>query len=90
MEATAAVLAILGIVLVFFLILAGIAGTLVGLITFVHLFKGLRAPADESNRINHIRLWWFSLTRPELFAGTFPWMLNDEYDNVKHHHTEPK
>jgi hypothetical protein len=40
-------------------------------------------PADESNRINHIRLWWFVITRPELFVDSFPWLKNDEYNNVK-------
>ena len=49
----------------------------------VMLAKSLRPPADRSNRINRIRLFWFVLTRPELFADTFPWLKRDELDNVR-------
>jgi hypothetical protein len=54
----------------------------VGLYTFVCIFKAKRLPMDESNRINHIRLWWFVLTRPELFVSTFAWLKNDELENI--------
>lgn len=49
----------------------------------VTLARPLKKPADTSNRINRIRLFWFALTRPELFADKFPWMQRDELDNVK-------
>ena len=68
---------------VYTLALAGLAPTMLGVLTMVFWFKASAAPADGSNRINRIRLWWFVLTRPELFVGTFPWLTNDEYDNVQ-------
>lgn len=73
------ILIILGIVLS----LAGLVSTLVGGVTLLQLARNKIPPMDESNRINHIRLWWFVLTRPELFVNTFNWLKNDEYDNIK-------
>jgi len=65
------------------LMAAGTLMTLLGLFTFIWWVKPARDPADTSNRINKIRLWWFALTRPELFVDTFEWMKNDELDNMK-------
>ena len=56
--------------------------TLVGLLFAFHLAKSKKWPMDASNRINHIRLVWFALTRPDLFVDVFPWLRNDELDNV--------
>jgi hypothetical protein len=72
-------LILLGIVLV----LSGLIATLIGFVTLLQFAKNKIPPADESNRINHIRLWWFVLTRPELFVNTFPWLKNDELENMK-------
>lgn len=70
--------------IVMLLTLSGMFMIVVGLLTMFHLFvRSKRAPMDSSNRINHLRLWWFVLTRPELFVSTFPWLKNDEFDNVK-------
>lgn len=55
----------------------------IGVLTLMHFVRKPKKPADTSNRINRIRLWWFALTRPELFTDSFPWLKNDEYDNVK-------
>jgi hypothetical protein len=63
--------------------LAGLIATLIGVVTLVQFARNKLPPADESNRINHIRLWWFVITRPELFVDSFPWLKNDEYNNVK-------
>ena len=64
------------------LIISGIFCTLIGLLTVVQIFvRSKKKPADSSNRIGHMRLWWFALTRPELFVNTFPWLKNDELDN---------
>lgn len=65
------------------LVIGGIFATAIGIITLLHFARPQDAPADSSNRINHIRLWWFALTRPELFTETFPWMKKDELDNMK-------
>lgn len=54
---------------------------LVGAFTFYHWFRPQHWPADESNRINAIRLWWFALTHEELFVELFPWLEHDELDN---------
>lgn len=56
---------------------------LLGLFLFVQIAKSKKSPMDASNRINHIRLVWFVLTRPELFVGTFEWLKNDEFKNIK-------
>jgi len=54
-----------------------------GTFIFIQLLRPLKPPADTSNRINRIRLVWFSLTRPELFVETFEWLKHDELDNLK-------
>jgi len=54
-----------------------------GLFVIISLFKSKRLPMDTSNRINHIRLLWFVLTRPELFVNSFDWLRHDELDNIK-------
>jgi hypothetical protein len=57
-----------------------------------------KAPMDKSNRINHIRLVWFSIAHPQKFVGlekkderpmrqgyyvyAFPWLTKDEQENV--------
>ena len=58
------------------------APALIGLFTFYHWFRPQHAPADRSNRINAIRLWWFALTREEYFAPYLSWLRNDELDNM--------
>ena len=65
------------------LICCGTFFTVIGLFTFFHILREQNSPVDASNRINKIRLWWFVLTREELFVDTFPWLKQDEYDNVK-------
>ena len=55
----------------------------IGMLTILHFVRSPKAPADTSNRINRIRLWWFALTRPELFVDSFDWLKHDELDNVK-------
>jgi len=48
---------------------------IVGLLVVYHVFvRGKRSPADKSNRINHLRLVWFALTREDEFVGLFPWL----------------
>lgn len=69
--------------LILALVLAGLVATLLGIFTLWHLLRPKKAPADASNRINHIRLWWFSLTREYLFVDLFPWLKRDELDNTK-------
>jgi len=55
--------------------------TLVGLLTIFHWVKP-KPGIDQSNVINRIRLWWLALTRPGKFAEFFPWLLEDEWDNI--------
>ena len=65
------------------LMVSGLFATILGFITIVHFVKAKREPMDESNRINHVRLWWFALTRPELFVSDqFDWLKNDEHKNI--------
>lgn len=56
---------------------------LIGLFVIYHVIRSQRPPADTSNRINKIRLLWFVLTREDMFAGWFPWLMRDELANVK-------
>ena len=70
-------------ILLYGLAVAGLFPTAIGLLTIFHWVRPQHKPADESNRINAIRLWWFALTREELFVDVFPWLKNDELDNMK-------
>jgi len=55
-----------------------------GALMLFHVFiRPKNSPADKSNRVNHLRLVWFAMTREELFVDTFDWLKNDEYDNFK-------
>lgn len=63
--------------------LSSIVLSTVGLFFIICIFKSKKLPMDKSNRINHIRLVWFVLTRPELFVKEFAWLTKDEFDNVK-------
>ena len=56
--------------------------SLIGLFVIWHIARRQTPPADTSNRINKIRLLWFALTREELFVDAFPWLENDEMDNL--------
>jgi hypothetical protein len=69
-------------VLILLLILFMFPFALLGLFLFIQIAKAKKLPMDESNRINHIRLVWFVLTRPELFVPTFAWLKNDELENI--------
>jgi hypothetical protein len=55
----------------------------IGLFVIYHIARSQRPPADKSNRINKIRLLWFTLTREDLFTQQFPWLLRDESANVE-------
>mgnify|MGYP007090100998 CR=1 FL=1 len=69
-------------ILITLLAIGGIFFTLLGMFVTYHIVRKQKLPADESNRINKIRLIWFVLTRENLFTETFPWMKNDELKNV--------
>jgi hypothetical protein len=56
---------------------------LIGLFIIVKvLFMPMKAPADTSNRIAHLRLVWFAITRPEWFVESAPWLARDEAENI--------
>lgn len=63
-------------------VLAMLFFTALGMFVCFHLLRSQQSPADRSNRINKIRLFWFVLTREDLFVNTFPWLARDELDNV--------
>lgn len=64
------------------LLLGGLFSTALGFLVLIHIAKPKKLPMDESNRINHIRLIWFALTRPEIFVDKFEWLKNDELKNM--------
>lgn len=55
---------------------------IIGLLTFWHVLRSQKYPADKMNRMNKIRLWWFALTKEDKFVGFFPWLRRNEWDNV--------
>lgn len=60
-------------------------GALINLVTILTIVKVAlpkKEPMDTSNRINHIRLIWWAVTKPEMFADWFKWMQKDEGDNL--------
>jgi len=57
--------------------------TLIGILTIIQWVRPGKPPTDASNIINRIRLWWFALTRQEMFVPVCPWLNHDELDNVK-------
>lgn len=58
--------------------------TAIGLFVIVKvLLLPMSAPADTSNRIAHLRLVWWAITRPEEFVDQFPWLTKDEKQNLK-------
>lgn len=77
---------------------AGIICTLLGLfVLFKTLVQPKRPPMDSSNRLNHLRLVWFTLNAPQdavelyrydpedpkgPYVQAFPWLERDEGDNV--------
>jgi hypothetical protein len=57
---------------------------LIGLFVFVKvLLLPMKAPADTSNRIAHLRLWWLATNSPEYFVPTQRWLAMDERDLIK-------
>lgn len=64
---------------------AGIFVLLIGMMTVFSWAFPIKPPADTSNRINRIRLWWFAISAPHRFADRngFTWMKGDERDNLK-------
>jgi nucleoside recognition membrane protein YjiH len=71
------------VILITFLLGLFLIPSLIGILFIFHVFiRAKKSPADKSNRINHFRLVWFALTRENLFVHHFPWMENDEHDNV--------
>lgn len=68
--------------LVFIIVLMILPTALGSLMLFHTLVRPKTPPADTSNRINHLRLVWFAMTREDKFADQFPWMKKDEWNNV--------
>ena len=72
-----------------FLLGLSIVPSLFGLLVIYHVFiRGKTAPADKSNRVNHLRLVWFALTREEEFVDKFEWLKNDEWENFQEKNRE--
>ena len=65
------------------LALAGLFATAVGVMVIFFVSRAKREPMDTSNRINHIRLIWWAITKPEMFVKTFEWLAHDEGDNMR-------
>ena len=57
--------------------------SLIGLLVIYHIARPQKPPADTSNRINKVRLFWFALTREDALAPHIPWLGRDETDNIQ-------
>jgi len=55
----------------------------IGVFTIIHWLRPPPKPVDRSNVLNRIRLWWFALTRQDMFIELCPWLLNDEKGNIQ-------
>ena len=56
----------------------------IGFLVLFHTFiRKKKSPVDSSNRLNHLRLVWFALTREDKFVELFPWLKQDEWDNLQ-------
>ena len=64
------------------LAIAGIFPLLIGILTVGTWALPVKQPADTSNRINRIRLWWYAISAPHRFVGNFNWLKGDESDNL--------
>ena len=70
-------------VLINLLTFAGIFVLVIGIMTVFSWALPIKSPADNSNRINRVRLWWFAISAPHRFLKCFPWMGGDEVDNLR-------
>lgn len=61
---------------------AGLFSTLIGMLVLFHLMKPMKEPADTSNRIAHIKLFWLCLNKPHIFVDAFPFLKNDVEENL--------
>ncbi len=77
------ILTMLGLAFLFTLVLGGFVSTGLGLLVLFHVIRPQKAPADESNRINKLRLIWFAMKHEDKFVDQFPWLKEDEMDQLK-------
>lgn len=71
---------IVGLIIV--LSIAGLFATSLGLLVLYHVIRPQKAPADPSNRINKLRLIWFAMKHEDRFVDVFPWLKEDETDQL--------
>lgn len=76
------ILAMLGLAFLFTLVLGGLVSTGLGLLVLFHVIRPQKAPADPSNRINKLRLIWFAMKHEDRFVEMFPWLKEDETDQL--------
>ena len=65
------------------LTISGIFVLLIGMMTVFSWSLRIKAPADKSNRINRVRLWWYAISAPHRSIKSFYWLQGDETDNLK-------
>lgn len=79
------------IMITLFLLGLMVIPSLLGSLVIYHVFvRGKKSPADKSNRINHLRLVWFALTREDKFVGQFPWLTKDEWEVIESQNHNPE
>ena len=68
-------------ILINLFIIGGIFTQVIGIMTVFSWALPIKPPADTSNRINRVRIWWYGVSAPHRMK--FPWMSGDEADNLK-------
>ena len=64
------------------LTISGIFVLAIGIMTVGSWTLPIKSPADQSNRINRIRLWWYAISAPHRSIKSFYWLKGDETDNL--------
>ena len=69
-------------ILIKLFIIGGIFTQIIGIMTVGSWALRIKAPADKSNRINRVRLWWYAISAPHRSIKSFKWLGGDETDNL--------
>jgi hypothetical protein len=66
----------------------GIFFLLLGIFITWHIVRLKKYPTGQTSRIDKICLLWFVLTQEDKLVKNFPWLMNDEFENVNSQPTE--
>jgi hypothetical protein len=70
-------------IFLYLLLIGGLFAQIIGVMVLVSFCLPIKPPADTSNRINRIRLFWYAISAPHRSIKSFYWLQGDETDNLK-------